>query len=336
MKIKYQIFISSTYEDLREERELVIKAILEMGHIPVGMEMFSAGDEEQWKLIMAQIDDCDYYLVVVAHRYGSMDGDLSYTEKEYDYACSKEKPTLGFIIEAEAQWSVKKIEKDKEKANKLEMFKEKVKKKVINYWSDKKDLYGKVGFSLMKQFNTNPQPGWVKASPSSGVEVLQEISRLSSENALLRQKLEELKQKEIIEEATKYEHLISRLRRHEVKISFLYHGQSKWESGAKFNFLDLFTLIAPQLMIEKSTEATASYIGFMKNPDKNRKLHDKYPIPSNVMKTILGDLVVFDLVKPSKRKHSVKDNNDYWTISEEGRNLYKVIRKKDFETNEPK
>jgi hypothetical protein len=45
MKIKYQIFISSTFEDLKQERDIAIKAILEMGHIPVGMEIFSAGDE---------------------------------------------------------------------------------------------------------------------------------------------------------------------------------------------------------------------------------------------------------------------------------------------------
>ena len=55
MKTKYQIFVSSTYEDLKEERDLVMKAILEMGHIPVGMEMFSAGDEQQWELIKSQM-----------------------------------------------------------------------------------------------------------------------------------------------------------------------------------------------------------------------------------------------------------------------------------------
>ena len=59
---KYQIFISSTYEDLKEEREQVIKACLEMGHIPVGMEMFSAADEEQWRIITRQIDESDYYV----------------------------------------------------------------------------------------------------------------------------------------------------------------------------------------------------------------------------------------------------------------------------------
>jgi hypothetical protein len=126
MKIKYQIFVSSTYEDLRDERELVIKAILEMGHIPVGMEMFSAGDEEQWKLIQRQIEDCDYYVVIAAHRYGSMDGPTSYTEKEHDYATSKGIPCLGFVISDKAEWPINKSDTDTERKSKLDFFKEKI------------------------------------------------------------------------------------------------------------------------------------------------------------------------------------------------------------------
>ena len=56
MSAKFQVFVSSTFKDLHDERDLVIKAILEMGHIPVGMEMFSAADEEQWSVIKRQID----------------------------------------------------------------------------------------------------------------------------------------------------------------------------------------------------------------------------------------------------------------------------------------
>jgi hypothetical protein len=44
MNLKYQIFVSSTYEDLKDERAEVIKACLNMGHIPVGMEMFNGGE----------------------------------------------------------------------------------------------------------------------------------------------------------------------------------------------------------------------------------------------------------------------------------------------------
>lgn len=39
MNVKYQIFVSSTYEDLREERNEVIKARLNMGQLPVGIRL---------------------------------------------------------------------------------------------------------------------------------------------------------------------------------------------------------------------------------------------------------------------------------------------------------
>jgi len=129
MKIKYQVFVSSTYEDLKAERDAVIKATLEMGHIPVGMEMFSAGDEQQWELIKRQIDDSDYYVVIAAHRYGSIDVTISYTEKEYDYAAQIGIPILGFIISDEANWPKSKMDEDAVRQQALVSFKEKIKKK---------------------------------------------------------------------------------------------------------------------------------------------------------------------------------------------------------------
>jgi len=39
---KYQIFVSSTYEDLKDERQAAVEAILLAGHIPAGMELFSS------------------------------------------------------------------------------------------------------------------------------------------------------------------------------------------------------------------------------------------------------------------------------------------------------
>ena len=89
MDKRYQIFVSSTYADLKEERQRVIQALMEMDCIPAGMELFPAADEEQWLFIKKVIDDCDYYLLVLGGRYGSTTSDgISYTEKEFDYAVS--------------------------------------------------------------------------------------------------------------------------------------------------------------------------------------------------------------------------------------------------------
>ena len=60
MEKRYQVFVSSTYDDLREERAEVIQALLELDCIPAGMELFPAGDDEQWKVIRRVIDESDY------------------------------------------------------------------------------------------------------------------------------------------------------------------------------------------------------------------------------------------------------------------------------------
>ena len=72
MDKRYQVFVSSTFEDLQEERKEVMQALLELDCIPAGMELFPAADEAQWTLIKRVIDDCDYYLVIVGGRYGSV------------------------------------------------------------------------------------------------------------------------------------------------------------------------------------------------------------------------------------------------------------------------
>lgn len=334
MKIKYQIFVSSTFEDLKEERELVIKSILEMGHIPVGMEMFSAEDDEQWKLIQRQIDDCDYYVVICAHRYGSLDGKISFTEKEYDYASAKAIPTLGFIISDKTDWPVSKSDIDSEMKKKLDSFKNKIKKKLISYWTNKEDLYGKVSISLMKQFTTNPGIGWIKANELIGPEVITELSRLSKENSNLRSQIETFNSQLIQNESEKYDKIILTLNNHKIQISFFYKNGKGWENKTEFTFLKIFKLIAPELMVEKSTKETAKYIGLSLNTDSEEAIRNEYPIPSNTMKSIFADLVVLDLIKPSDKKHSLKDIEEYWTITEEGKNVFKTIRRNILENND--
>ncbi len=98
MEKKYQVFISSTYEDLKEERKRIIDVLLQSNCIPAGMELFSATDGTQMETIKSVIDLCDYYILILGERYGSISEETgkSYTEMEYDYALSKGIPVLVF------------------------------------------------------------------------------------------------------------------------------------------------------------------------------------------------------------------------------------------------
>ncbi len=72
IKKRYQVFVSSTKRDLAAERLEVITALLNMACLPASMEFFPASDESSWDLIKKIIDDCDYYVVIVAGMYGSL------------------------------------------------------------------------------------------------------------------------------------------------------------------------------------------------------------------------------------------------------------------------
>ena len=334
MKTKYQIFISSTYEDLKEERDLVIKAVLEMGHIPVGMEMFSAGDEQQWELIKSQIDDCDYYVIISAFRYGSLDGEIGYTEKEYDYAITKNLPVLGFVINDGVSWPAKKIDKNPNKVEKLEAFKLKIQSKIVSYWNDKNDLYGKVSISLMKQFNTNPGVGWVKSSEQMGPEVLKEVSRLSNENSELRKTIQQLNTNIETKKQEVFEKTLETLRHNKRELSFRYSGYNQgFENKTEFTLFRIFNLLAPELMIENSTKHCIYYLGFMLNPDKDRDVNTSSAAPANTVRKILADLNVLELIQPSPKKHSVKDENYYWTLTGDGKKIFKEVRREILEKN---
>ena len=73
MKKKLQIFVSSTYTDLKEERQAAVEAILKSGNIPAGMELFTAGNESQLETITRWIDDSDIYFLILGGRYGNIE-----------------------------------------------------------------------------------------------------------------------------------------------------------------------------------------------------------------------------------------------------------------------
>lgn len=165
MQKKYQIFISSTFRDLIEERSAVSKIILDLDHIPAGMELFSATDMDQMSYIKQVIDQCDYYVLVVAGKYGSVAPDgQSYTELEYDYAVESGKVVLAFVFDDISNLLASQVETDPLLANKLDAFKNKVKTgRIVQFWKSQDDLAGKVALSLTKAFNRFPQVGWIRA-----------------------------------------------------------------------------------------------------------------------------------------------------------------------------
>lgn len=115
MEKKYQVFVSSTYEDLQEERKKVMEALLQMNCFPVGMEYFNASDSSQWEVIKSLIRECDYYVLIVAGRYGSIEEESgkAIRKKSLNMQLSKEFRSYRLYIKLLNLYLVLKLSKNK-------------------------------------------------------------------------------------------------------------------------------------------------------------------------------------------------------------------------------
>ncbi len=196
MDKKYQIFISSTYEDLREERDKVRDAILSMYHFPVGMELFGAASTEQWEIIKETIDTSDYYVLIVGQRYGTVipdgpDKGISYTEKEFKYAKEKGMPILAFLIDDNVP--VKAAYVEKKHIKEFDKFRADVKKgRTVTWWNNADELAQKVTAALHKEIERTPRQGWMRLEDDNYANQPLEILRLIKENQKLSDKYEKL------------------------------------------------------------------------------------------------------------------------------------------------
>ncbi|SIT52813.1 conserved hypothetical protein [Mesorhizobium prunaredense] len=181
---KYQVFVSSTFRDLIDERTDAIRAILDLGHIPSGMELFPSADIEQFEYIKKVIDECDYYVLIIGARYGSEDeSGISYTEKEFDYAAHSGKTILAFIHNDTEKIVSGKVDYKLETVEKLQKFRSKVSSgRLVSFWTTREGLEAKVIKSLAKAFSESPALGWVRGGNDDREELLEQINKLRLEN----------------------------------------------------------------------------------------------------------------------------------------------------------
>ena len=169
MNKKLQVFISSTYTDLIEERQAAVEAILDAGHIPAGMELFKAGNDSQLKTIYKWIDESDVYMIILGGRYGSVESKSgkSYTQLEYEYALSKDIPVFAVVISQDfltSKINSLGLEKIMESDNpdKYKSFKALVMSKTIREVDDCKDIKIAIHSTLNEFLNKYDLKGWTK------------------------------------------------------------------------------------------------------------------------------------------------------------------------------
>jgi len=144
------IYISSTYEDLREHRRAVSEVVRRMQHEPIGMEDYHAADERPLDRCLRDVRRSQAYIGILAWRYGFVPrGETrSITTLEYEEAGRHSIPRLLFLAD-DASWP--KALRDPDSA-KIMAFRERVREEhVVDFFHNKDNLQFKVSTALSQQ-----------------------------------------------------------------------------------------------------------------------------------------------------------------------------------------
>lgn len=191
---RFQVFISSTYLDLREARQEVVSTLLELGAFPAGMELFPAADDDAWQIISDIISDSDYYLLIIGGKYGSIDPvvNISFTEKEYDKAVELGKPVMAFIHGEPGKLPADSSELSDARRGKLEEFRSKVENaKHVKYWTTPSELGGQVAKTWHRFLKRYSAIGWIRGDQIASSNVMGSFYEQQQELRALREKLSE-------------------------------------------------------------------------------------------------------------------------------------------------
>lgn len=202
MNKKLQVFVSSTYTDLKEERQAAVQAILDAGHIPAGMELFKAGNESQLKTIYKWIDESDVYMLILGGRYGSIEekSGKSYTQLEYEYALNKDIPVFAVVLSE--SFLTTKINllglsdvTEQKAPEKYKSFKEFVMSKIIREVDDCKDIKITIHSTLNDFMNEYNLVGWVRNNNENDtIQLLKDNNALLKENYSLNKQIQKLQE----------------------------------------------------------------------------------------------------------------------------------------------
>jgi len=260
------------------------------------MELFPAANENQWLIIKRVIDDCDYYVLIIGGRYGSigLEG-ISYTEMEYRYALSIDKPTIAFLHKDPGLIPANKSEESEVGREKLRAFRALIR---ANELPDRAATFELL--RLRKQVDElETELRRVRTTAPQGTENLAQ----GAEEFTIRYSL-----------------------------TFGLYPRENLSATFKAAWNNIFAAVAPLMIHEVSEKRLKSafddFVEARIREDAEQDLEDPrdFRIDESDFQTIKIQLRALGLITRSEKTRSVKDVDTYWTLTQYGDDLMTRLR----------
>ena len=188
-----RIYISSTFEDLRDYRVAVDAGLRKLQHKVICMEDYVASDSRPLDRCLRDVAGCDVYVGILAWRYGYIPqagnpDHRSITELEYRHAVSLNKPCLLFLHDPRQPWPPI-FREDGAPAGQLEQFRAEVERdRVVSSFGSTDDLVNKVNTAvtvLLDEMRTQPEEPTPRSARASAAPAESPQPRELTYHALL-------------------------------------------------------------------------------------------------------------------------------------------------------
>lgn len=322
MNVRYQVSLASVGAELRAERDLLVKAITETGHIPIdltaaGILALDPG------IIRRHLERTDYLALIIGQMKDVADEELGRVQLACNIAGDLGVPMLALVLDVQSA--------DSSPPQHVARFLQRLRMSPIGIVEDCGSSDASAVSSLNRLFDRFDRPGWISGKSLPSSDVASELARLTRENAELRRQLPSDTERER-REIGRMDGITRALEGNKILIPLWERASSTWEKPVDMTLFDFFVRFAPELVVETSTAAAAEYIPIgvcEKNP---RGVQARWVVPQHDLNLWLTDLMALGLVRPSRRKRAPKDKNQYWRLSRTGRTYLAHIRKTALET----
>lgn len=338
MNRKLQVFISSTFEDLRDERQAAVEGVLLARHIPAGMELFTAGDASQLEVIKQWIKESDAYLLILGARYGSIEptSGLSYSEIEYDFAVANGLPHFALVLDDPA------IERkhlaglkrpSAEDAAKLSSFRLKVLSKSSKFVDNPDQIKLGIVQSLHEIESRPGLVGWLRSSEvRNDPQITEQLSALVEANTHLRESLEQSRQqlaesesrRSAPEDLAPLESTISLSLEVYDRISDRYPYKWRPDKTVEVGWRDLFGRIAIKLLAPTNDDtlnrAIAEEISEAVSSEKRRQICQRD------WETVKAQFLALDYVTITYGTTVMNTGALFWNLTQLGKKIGLLLR----------
>jgi hypothetical protein len=171
-----RVFISSTFEDLKDHIDAVYLAVRRLGHRAEAVEYLAATEQRPLERSLADVCEADVVVFLIAWRYGYVPPGQQYsmTELEYREARKADIPCLIFLAE-DASWPKQYVDDDS--SNITRFRRELLEQRLVAFFTTPDSLAAQVAISLSQWVTSGARdlspatPEMVSASEAPGPDV---------------------------------------------------------------------------------------------------------------------------------------------------------------------